>query len=144
MKYFISPIQREKGDVSVYLALTMLGIMLSGALLMSVILINQLRSTEDVVDSERAFYAANTGVEHGFYELSLFAQPGPIQINGIIEYDSNDPRAAYDVQAGYASDFVTPCLAVAGGYPIKDGQSYPDNAPAAQERRLSVGPARCL
>lgn len=144
MRYFISTNKHERGDVTVYLALTMLSIMLAGALLMSVILIAQLRSTEDAVDSERAFYAANTGMEHGFYELSLFAQPGPIQINDVIEYGGNDPFAAYDVQAGYASDFITPCIAVVGGYPVKAGQSYPDDAPQAQERRLAVGPAGCL
>lgn len=144
MKYFGSKVNLQAGDVTVYIALIMLGIMVSGALLLSTILMTQFRSTQDIVESERAFYAANSGMERGFYELSLFATPGPISLNDSLPYDTNGLQAAFDVRAGYAADGITPCINVVGGYPVRAGQTYPGNAPQAQERRLSVGPSDCL
>jgi hypothetical protein len=144
MTFIARNTRHQRGDISIYLALTIITIMISSALLLSVILITQLRSTEDIVESERAFYAANSGLERAFYELSLFATPGPIPLNETLSYGDNIPQAAFDGQAGYAADGITPCVAVSGGYPVRDGQTYPGNAPQAQERRLSVGPADCL
>lgn len=144
MSYFATPANSQAGDVTVYIALIMLGVMLSGALLLSTILMTQLRSTEDIVESERAFYAANTGVERAFYELSLFATPDLISLNDTVPYDTDGPQAAYDARARYTADGLTPCINVVGASPVKPGQSYPGNAPQAQERRLSAGPSDCL
>lgn len=132
----------QQGDISIYIAISVVAIMASALLLFSGLLIGQLSTTHDVIDSERAFYAANAGMERGLYELSLFATPAPIPLADRIEYSGN--AAAVFVGSGaYAADGVTPCIRVTGAYPVREGQEYPGGAPQAQERRLRVGPADC-
>lgn len=134
----------QRGDITIYMALTMLTLMVSSALIMSVVLINQLRFTRDVVESEQAFYAANSGLERGLYELSLFATPGPIPLTDGLPYGDGETSAVYSGRAGYAADGITPCIEMAGAYPVRVTESYPGNAPQAQERRLRLGPSDCL
>lgn len=61
---------RQRGDIAIYTALMVLTIILSSALVMSLVLARQLRQTGDVIASEQAFYAANSGLEHGLYILA--------------------------------------------------------------------------
>ncbi len=139
----LSSRERQQGDISIYIAITVVAIMASALLLFSGLLIGQLSTTHDVIDSERAFYAANAGLERGLYELSLFATPAPIPIVDRIEYGEANAAAVFVGSGAYAADGVTPCIQVTGAYPVREGQVYPSTAPQAQERRLRVGPADC-
>ena len=134
----------QRGDITVYMALTMIAVIGSAILLLSGILLGQLKTTQDVVESERAFYAANSGLERGLYELSLFATPAPLAVDDVLDYAESDTRAVYRGTAAYAADGLTPCVRMIGAYPVRDNQTYPDSAPQAQERRLNLGPADCL
>lgn len=134
----------QRGDITIYMALTMIAIMGSSLLLFSGILVGQLKTAHDVVESERAFYAANSGLERGLYELSLFATPAPFAIEDTLTYAEANARAVYQGTASYDTDGLSPCIRVVGAYPVRTDQSYPDNAPQAQERRLSLGPPDCI
>lgn len=70
MSLFLSNRSAERGDIAIYTSLLMLSIILSSALVMSLVLVRQLRQTRDAIDSERSFYAANSGLEHGLYLLA--------------------------------------------------------------------------
>ena len=59
----------EAGDISIFTALIMVTIMLSGAIALGVILSQQIPSTFELLHSEQAFYAASSGTEQAFYEI---------------------------------------------------------------------------
>ncbi len=87
----------ERGDISIYITL-LVGLMILGsAVLVSLILARQLTLTQDLVASERAYYAANAGVEEGFYRLAiaLRTSPGgdidPLYAPGQVEYVQYNP-----------------------------------------------------
>lgn len=134
----------QQGDISVYIALMVLSIILSSTLLFSAILSRQFRATEDAVASERAYFSANSGLEEGLYQLSLFASEEPITLQGVLDYPTENAAAAFSGTAQYAADGSTPCVQVSGGYPVLANQTYPDDTPAAQNRRLQTGPSDCF
>lgn len=87
----------QTGATAVYIALIIALLILSSALILSRVLSVQLRLTQDVISTERAFYAANSGVEEALFEL-IQNDAGEITIEeGLVEYDEGD--ATYEVQA---------------------------------------------
>src|SRR5688572_21676640 len=136
--------RRQRGDVAIYMALLIMSIMVSSAILFSSILARQFRATEDAVASERAFYSANSGIEQGLYHLSTFTSAEPTSFSESLEYPTENAFSSYVVLAQYAADGITPCVQASGGYPLLEGQSFPDNAPAAVVRRLEIDPTDCF
>lgn len=59
---------RERG-VSLYLALTIMAILLAIALGISAILLGQIRMAREMGNSVVAFYAADTGIENSLYNI---------------------------------------------------------------------------
>lgn len=123
----------QSGSVAVYIVLMISFLILSSALVLSGVLSVQLRLTRDVVSTEQAFYAANSGVEQALYTLvqnNLAGQTGDISINdGEVMYDDGS-KATYGVNAksvtvGYNT---VACISSLGEY-------------AGSQRRLNLGPS---
>ncbi len=60
----------QRGDIAIFTALIMVTIMLSGAMALGVILSLQIPATFGLQHSEQAFYAASSGTEQVFFDLS--------------------------------------------------------------------------
>lgn len=60
----------QRGDIAVYIALVILLIFISSALLFNAIFLRQIRQSRQFVSSTQALYAANTGLERGLYLLA--------------------------------------------------------------------------
>lgn len=58
------------GDIAIYITLVLSVVMLTSAIFMSLILVRQLQLSRNVEWSERALYAANSGLEEILYHLS--------------------------------------------------------------------------
>lgn len=61
--------KKDRGDISIYIAILMVTVLLSGALVFSSILSRQARFASNIVHNERAFYAADSGIEATLYDL---------------------------------------------------------------------------
>ena len=114
----------QRGDVAIYIALMMLSIMLSGALLYSLILARQIRATGAAVDSERAFYAANTGLEHSLYLVTRQFQENIDSVTGTVVYpvvpgEVAESEATYEAQGSYNVTTGTVCLHSRGNYRVQ-------------------------
>lgn len=122
----------NRGATAIYIALLVALLMLSAALVLSGVLSAQLRFTQDVVSSERAFYAANSGVEEALYQLvqqTIAGQPGQVLMNdGMIEYD--DTTATYKVDAKTVAEGpnAQACISSVGEH-------------GGDQRRIKLGPS---
>lgn len=108
----------QQGVVAVYMALVMLMILVSSALIFSSILARQLARAEEVASSEKAFYAANSGLEKALYALAIL-QVGEddIEKEGEIPYD--DEAAAYKIERAELieeSGVRQPCVVSTGSF----------------------------
>lgn len=92
----------QRGSMPIYITLLMIAVITSGAITMSGILSKQLRFAEDLTTSERAFYAANSGVEQALYALEQKRQDNDFSpldtIEGTVDYEQGE-RATYKVSA---------------------------------------------
>lgn len=128
----------QRGDVAVYMALMISFILLSSALVFSLILARQIRATEDVVESERSFYAANSGLEHlqyvltkgwnNAYSATIITRPDPGP--GIIEYSGGE-QAEYTARGKYDAENESSCAQADGTF-------------RNEKRRLQIGLGDCL
>lgn len=136
-----APEVTQRGDIAIYMALIIVTILVSSALLLSFVLVRQIRETSDALASERAFFAANSGIEQALSELDDFANPFTGELAGVIEYD-NGQQAAYEARgllqgsAQAGGPAATRCVRARGVYPENGGQR--------EERRLNYGPDTCL
>ena len=115
-----------RGDISIFVVIVMSAIMLGSAVLLSLILARQISLTEDIVASERAFYAASAGIEHGFYDVAR--NLGKEEVVGTIPYPEEQSEATYDGTMK-RPDGVT-CGAVRGEF-------------GGEQRRIQIGPDEC-
>jgi Tfp pilus assembly protein PilX len=129
--------ERQRGAVAIYTTFLMVFMITSSALLLSSVLSRQIRLSADIVASERAFYAANSGVEEALFHLvtltSMEDAAGTIP-NGEISY--REVSATYNTtynlihpldDAGQEdTSRVMPCIASNGRY-------------QAQERSIVLG-----
>jgi len=120
----------SRGDISIFIVVIVSAIMLGSAVLLSLILARQTSLTEDIVASERAFYAASAGVEQGYYNVAI--GNGQDTVAGVILYPEEEEKAGY---SGTISrhDTVT-CGAITGKFP---------EAQPREQRRIQVGPDGC-
>jgi Tfp pilus assembly protein PilX len=83
----------ERGDIALYVTLVVVSIVTSAAVIMSGILSQQIRLSRTVIDTERAFYAANSGLEHALYLLARKNTPtqAGAPLTGELLYDGDTP-----------------------------------------------------
>jgi hypothetical protein len=88
---------KSRGDVSIYIALLLLGAMLSTSIVLQLVISRQGKYTTNVLSSERAIYAANSGLEQMLKTLPGSVEAiisGPICVSGEVEY--SDHNAQYE------------------------------------------------
>ncbi|MBI3256042.1 MAG: hypothetical protein HYZ63_03670 [Candidatus Andersenbacteria bacterium] len=135
MKNFHIKHRSQRGDIAVYVALIVITVLLSGALLLSGILSRQARFASNIVHNERAFYAADSGVEATLYELKNNIDLGDAsvsRVSGEIEYSGQ--KASFTgsgnltVSADQARTLA--CVSSSGSF-------------ASESRQLVTGPQGC-
>ncbi len=128
----------SRGDVSIYIALLMVTAMLSIALILQLIISRQFRSTVNVLSSERALYAANSGLERMLarlpYDTSAFSGE-IISLTDEVPYDDNS--AVYDVWGKFITDSTEG--SVQGEYCV-----YAVGIYQGSTRYLSTGSSDCV
>jgi hypothetical protein len=117
----------QRGAVSVYMALLLLFVLTSAALILNAVLAKQIKTANTIVSSEKAFYAATSGLEEGLYKdklLSKEAVPVPAlqeaeKVEGSVSYDK---EATYTASAKLFRDVLRtiPCAVSVGHF----GQEY--------------------
>lgn len=125
----------EKGAIAIYLALLVTMIILSGALLQSGILSQQIRFSTDILQNERAFYASDSGIEAALFDLEKKIQQGDFSdstLDGSIPYGGQEAayHAAGRVIITDDQSSTTACVASTG----ESGR---------EKRRTAVGTADC-
>lgn len=85
----------HRGDIAIYIALLVMTIMLSGAVVLSGLLARQFRLGRSIIADQRAFYAANSGLEHALFRLNKETPPPAISrdnpLTAEISYSASDP-----------------------------------------------------
>jgi Tfp pilus assembly protein PilX len=77
----------SRGALAIFIALLVLLIITSSAVVVSRILSRQIRLGQNVIASERAFYAADAGLEQALYELIKNNNPTQASpITGTVDY----------------------------------------------------------
>ncbi|MEX1112186.1 MAG: hypothetical protein WEC84_01875 [Candidatus Andersenbacteria bacterium] len=115
----------QYGSVPIYVALLTVAIVTSSSLALSALLARQIQNTENIIESERAYYAATSGAEEALWVLVqnlIEGVPnGPLEpIEGVVPYD-NDIEATYtvgDAQLRPSDDGLRalPCVDSEGEY----------------------------
>lgn len=126
----------QKGSAPLYIALIVALLIVGAAVLLSGVLGTQLKLTRNIISSEKAFYAANSGVEEALYKLAqqnAAGEVGDVTINdGEIVYGQND-KATYQVQAKTIIENgirAIVCISSLGEH-------------VGDQRRLNLGPSAC-
>lgn len=109
----------QKGSVAIYITLIVITVITSAAIVLSGVLAGQLKNSLNVLETERAIYAAHSGVEEAQYRLfiekfpdtTLPPQTDPITFSGTVSYGGQD--ATYDVSAQWidTGNGFTTCIA---------------------------------
>lgn len=118
----------QRGDIALYVALFVVIVVTSAVLVVSLLLTRQLSASSAVADSERAFYAADSGLEEGLYQLAKQSGAGPVILNGVVPYA--ETHATYTGAMTTVGDPKVPCGEIIGVH-------------RTQTRRLTAGPADC-
>lgn len=121
----------ENGSVPIFVAVMTVTIITSAAVILSGIVATQLRTTEDIISSERAYYAATSGLEEALYTMianNETGEPEGEQVlqsvnieDGEVPY-TNGETATYTVEGqlifaeGPNGDSAVPCVSSEGEY----------------------------
>ncbi|MBI3250541.1 MAG: hypothetical protein HYZ61_01665 [Candidatus Andersenbacteria bacterium] len=123
-------VDNNRGDVSIYIALIAAAVITSAAIALSGVLSVQIRLVRDVISSERAFYAADSGIEEAQFKLFALRiagqREGEVTVEeGEIEYE--DEAATFEAEGELVSDpfGVYNCLTSLGRH-------------AGDQRRISI------
>ena len=125
----------QQGSAPLYIALVLTFLIVSSAIVLTGALSVQLRFTRNLISSEQAFYAANSGVEEALYMLAqqnAAGEIGDVTIeDGEIEYGPGD-TARYEVQAKTVIEGqrARVCVSSLGTH-------------SGDQRRLQLGPSVC-
>ena len=68
----------DRGDVAIFLTVLVLFSLLAMALGVSLLLLGEIKMSEDASRSVQAFYAADAGVEECAYQIFFLKEPAPI------------------------------------------------------------------
>jgi Tfp pilus assembly protein PilX len=131
----MKPRNSQQGDIAIYVALIMVTVLLSGAFVFSSVLSRQARYATNVVQNERAFYSADSGIEATLYELKAKLDLNDVsvsEVKGDIEYKENKARFVGQGNLSLTTDQLTTqaCVSSTGTF---DRES----------RQLVTGPASC-
>lgn len=88
----------QKGDIALYVALIMIVVMTSAAVVFTSLLSKQIPAARSVVTTERSFYAANSGLEEALFALARNNQntTKDAPLTGSLEYtEGNAEYSAY-------------------------------------------------
>lgn len=94
----------ERGALSIIIALIMIIVITSSAVVLSGTLSRQIRASQDVITTETALYAANSGFEHALYVRLKKGQDvrSSNEVSG--ELSDGDDVATYTGQAYLTAD----------------------------------------
>lgn len=101
----------QKGSVVVYIVLMMFLMMTSAAVILSGVLNKHIRSAQDYLSSERAFAAANSGIEQMLYSVARSGNATATS-DGFIDYDGE--HASY--KGSSKSVGAITCMSASGTY----------------------------
>lgn len=114
------PHNTQKGSVVIYIVLMMFLMMTSAAVILSGVLNRHIRSAQDYLSAERAFAAANSGMEQVLYTVAKTGNNNPPAITGTINYTSSTDQATYSGSGQGVIDItgtkILPCIGVSGTY----------------------------
>src|SRR3989344_6516787 len=127
--------KKDRGDISIYIAILMVTVLLSGALVFSSILSRQARMASNIVNNERAFYAAGSGIEATLYDLKNKIDLGDTSVSNVqsdISYDTGKATFRAKGVLSTSADQVRTlaCVASSGSF-------------ASESRQLVTGPQGC-
>lgn len=135
MKTINSKNNTQRGDIAVYIALMVVTVLLSGALIFSSILARQARFAANIVHNERAFYAADSGVEAALYDLKAKIDLGDTtksRVTGEVSY--KDAKAKFEALGGLSTSAdqlrTLACVTSSGSF-------------GSETRQLVTGPEGC-
>ncbi|HSX24567.1 MAG TPA: hypothetical protein VLG69_01230 [Candidatus Andersenbacteria bacterium] len=100
----------QNGSAVIYIVLLMFLMMTSAAIILSGVLDRHIRSANDYLSSERAFAAANSGIEQMLY--SLAKSGGSTTADDSLDY--NGEKAQYKGTGNLVNG--TPCMSASGTY----------------------------
>ncbi len=113
----------SKGSVALYIVLIMSLFMMLSALILMNSLSRQTRISREVIDSERAFYGANAGIEQVLFELGEKSETGDVSgdilVEDVVEYDGGSKvtyRATGYIVSTNAGARTVPCIISTGKY----------------------------
>lgn len=69
-------VDTQQGSIPVFIAILTVTLITSAAVILSSVLAIQIRTTEDIIASERAYYAATSGLEEALYTMILASEEG--------------------------------------------------------------------
>ena len=104
----------QKGSVVVYIVLMMFLMMTSAAVILSGVLNRHIRSAQDYLSSERAFAAANTGIEQMLYNVAKSG--GSVTSDGTIDYGSEQATYKGSGKGVISGGSTVPCMSASGTY----------------------------
>lgn len=105
---------QQQGSAVVYIILVMFIMMTSSAIILSGVLNKHIRSASDYLSSERAFAAANTGVEQKLYDLVKSGDES--QKEGMLEYGTEQAKYKANGKMVQNNGINTPCISSSGTY----------------------------
>lgn len=126
---------KQQGDIAVYVALMVVTVLLSGALIFSGIITRQARLATNIVNNERAFYTADSGVEATLYDLKNKIDLGDTSVShvsGDIEYAGQKAtfNASGNLSTSADQSRTQACVGSSGSF-------------ASESRQLVTGPQGC-
>jgi len=125
-----TPQTSERGAIAIFMALVIVFILMSSAILFNSILARQIRLSGEISSSERAFYAANTGFEKALFDIATLPDLD-FEGEGEVEYDNGETAEyKYKAQAVERNDLRIPCVLSTGTH-------------RNESRRLFSGPDDC-
>jgi hypothetical protein len=129
-----------RGDISLFIVVVVSSLMLGSAILLGLISARQSSLTQDLVASERAFYAASTGLERGFYLLAL-----TIQDQGGPSAPADIPLADFQGTVDYTLNGITASACYSGNISRVGGAACGEITGhfSGEQRRVQIGPAGC-
>lgn len=130
MKNKYTHYSHERGDVAIYIALVILLIITSSALIFNAIFLRQIRQSRQFVSSTQAFYAANTGLEQALYLLATREELYFEDDGEIVREDETAATFSFKAQAIEREGRRVPCV-------LSIGRS------GSETRKIFTGPAEC-
>jgi len=97
----------QAGQVIILATLTLGGILLSTAAVAGILLVYQIRNTNDSVNSAKAIFAADAGIEAASYCYFSLAGGGCDPEGTAESISFGDPSVSIDLEIGESPDLVT-------------------------------------